>query len=425
MSHPRYFFIASLILFALAACAPDPRPTPTIAPTATRPTAAADLEFDSARAYEHNRYLAETIGARVAGTENSARAGDYIAQQFASFGYAIEKQAFTFEGWEDRGTQVQLIAPENRPLNARPIQYSPAGKVEAEVVAVGGLGEAGDFARVNVKGKIALVQRGTIPFSDKALNAQNAGALATIVYNNAPDNFQGTLRDRPTIPVLAMSGRDGQALGDWLAKGAVKIKIDGDAGITQRTGRNIIATKRGASDRAIVLGAHYDSVEVGKGANDNGSGTAVLLELARVLGTKSQNATLVFIAFDAEELGLIGSRHYVAGLSDDVRKKIVAMLNFDMLGGGSGGLGLGGDGEVGRAARDAAEALKIPARNFRLGSNASSDHAPFQNAGIDTVFFSRDYDLLHTPQDTFDQVREQFLAEAGRVAVKVVEGLER
>lgn len=421
MFRPHRLLFASIILLLLAACA-SPAPTP--APTAPPPTSTPNPEFDSARAYAHNRFLAETIGARVAGTDAATRAGDYIAQEFTKYGYIIEKQAFTFEGWEDRGTQVQLIVPETRTLNARPIQYSPAGKVEAEVVAVGGLGEAGDFVRVNVKGKIALVQRGTIPFSDKALNAQNAGALAAIVYNNAPDNFQGTLRERPSIPVLALSGRDGQAIIDLLAKGAVKIKIESDAGIMQRTGRNIIATKRGASNRVIVLGAHYDSVELGKGANDNGSGTAVLLELARVLGQKSRAATLVFIAFDAEELGLIGSRHYVAGLNDDARQTIVAMLNFDMLGGGSGGLGLGGDGDVGRAARDAAEALKIPARNFRLGGGASSDHAPFQDAGIDTVFFSRDYDLLHTPQDTFDQIREQFLAEAGRVAVKAVEGLE-
>lgn len=95
--------LASMILLTLAACAPN---TPTVAPTVEPATRApASTEFDASRALEHNRMLAETIGARVAGSENGMRAGDYIAQQFASYGYAIEKQTFTFEGWEDLGTR--------------------------------------------------------------------------------------------------------------------------------------------------------------------------------------------------------------------------------------------------------------------------------------------------------------------------------
>lgn len=415
--------IVGLILSS--ACTPAmPSPSPTASPVALTPTPV-NSDFDAARAYAYNRMLAVTIGARVAGTDTGAQAGDYIAQQFARNGLTIEKQAFPFSGWEDHGTQVQMTAPENRILDARAIQYSPAGKIEAELVAVGGLGNESDFGKVDVKGKIALVQRGTLPFSDKAANAQKAGAVATIVYNNAPENFQGTLRDPGAIPVIAMSGRDGQAIIDLMAQGAVKIKIDSDTANVQRTGRNILGTQRGTNDSIIVLGGHCDSVEVGKGANDNGSGMAVLLELVRVLSQKQTKHTLVFVAFDAEELGLIGSRHYVAGLPDDTRKKIVAMLNFDMLAGGDGPLLLGGDGKVGKVARDAATTLNIEARNFRLGNNAGSDHQPFQAIGIDTVFFSRDYNLLHTPQDTFDQVHQDWLGEAGRVAVKVVEELER
>ncbi len=398
-----------------------PTVVPTLPPTATPTIAPPPGVFDARRALEHARALAVTIGARVAGTENTTRAGEYIAQQFASYGYPIERQAFAFEDWEDRGTRVQIVAPETRALDARPIRLSPAGSVEAELVAVGGVGDGSDFAKVNVAGKIALVERGALQFSEKARNAERAGAVATMIYNNAPERFAGTLRDKTANPVLGINGRDGQMLLELLSQGAVKLKIESDTLVAQKTARNIIATKRGASDDVIVLGAHFDSVELGAGANDNGSGVAVLLELARALSQKSSKSTLVFVAFDAEEIGLVGSRHYVTSLADDARKRIVAMLNFDMLGGGAGPLLCDGEGRVGKLALEAARELGIDARGFSLGSGASSDHASFRSVGIDAVFFMRNYNLLHTPQDTFEQVRAEYLDEAGRVVMRIVE----
>lgn len=368
--------------------------------------------------------LAVTIGPRVAGSENGARAGDYIAQQFVAYGYAVEQQAFTFEVWEDVGTHIKMTVPDARDLEAQPLQFSPAGHLEAEVVAIGGVGEADDFLKVNVKDKIVLVQRGALVFSDKARNAANAGAVAVLIYNNASGLYGGSLRDRVAIPVIALSGQEGQKLLDAVSNGAVKMKIDSDTQITHKTGHNVVATKRGSSGKAIVLGGHYDSVAAGPGANDNGSGTAVLIELARVLAQRETHSTLIFVAFDAEEFGLIGSRYFTDHLSDTDRAKITAMLNFDMLGGGSGPLLVSGDGPTGMMARRAASELGIESRNFRLGSGAGSDHEPFQRIGIDTVFFLRDYDLLHTPKDVIGEVREQFLAEAGRVAIKTVETLE-
>ena len=415
-------FIA-IFLLTLIACAPIAAPTQ-VAPTATPPTVVAAptvapansaTAFDARRAFEHNQMLAVTIGKRVAGTENSGRAGDYIAQQFKSFGYTVEKQAFPFEFWEDHGTQVQITAPETRSIQARPIQYSPAGNVEAELVSVRGNGTESDFASVNAQGRIALVQRGTIPFSDKATNAAKAGAAAVLIYNTEPIAFTGTLRDPVSIPAIALSGTDGRSLLDLLAKGSVKVKVASDTAVVKKTGQNIVATKRGTMDGVVILGGHYDTVDAGPGAGDNGSGTAVLLELARVLGQQQHKNTFVFIAFDGEEFGLFGSRYYVEQLSAAERAKIKGMLNFDMLGGGSGPLLAGGDGQLGRLTRDAAEQLGIQARNFQLGGNAGSDHEPFQRVGIDTVFFSRDYNLLHTPQDTIDQIQEAYLGEAGRV----------
>lgn len=381
-------------------------------------------EFDSAQAFAYNQTLAVSIGTRVAGSPSGAKAGDYIAQEFSKDGYAVERQAFDFQMWQDRSTVVKMTVPEEKDLDAKPIQNSPPGKIEAELAVVRGQGTETDFANVDVTGKIALVPRGTLLFADKAKNAANAGALAIIIYNNQSGLFTGALRDRASIPVLSLSDLQGQALIEQASKGVVKLSIASDTAFVTQTGYNIIGTQKGTSGKLIVLGGHYDSVQAGPGANDNGSGVAVLLELARDLAHQDHPDTLILIAFDGEEFGLLGSQYYVSQLQTPERSRIKAMLNFDMLGAGSGPLLAGGDGPIGQQARDLARSLGLSARNFSLGSNAGSDHEPFQRAGIDTVFFSRDYTLLHTPQDTIDQVKPEYLDEAGKVALRLVNGLE-
>jgi aminopeptidase YwaD len=210
-----------------------------------------------------------------------------------------------------------------------------------------------------------------------------------------------------------------------LAQGPARVKIESDSSIVQKTGYNIIGILRGRSDETIVLGGHYDSVSAGPGAGDNASGTATLLELARVMGARPRpQHTLVFSAFDAEELGLLGSRAYVNNLSSAQIAKLRAMLNFDMLGAGSGPLLLMGDGNIALLGRSSAKQLGIDARNGSLPANAGSDHESFARRGVDTVFFMRDYNLLHTPDDTIDRVKPEYLDEAGRVAQRMLERLD-
>ena len=423
-------FLFSILFLMLAACAPQVVPTVTVAPmpSATpviETPAAVSKDFDAARALEHARKLAVDIGARVAGTPSASSAADYIANEFEKSGLQVTRQKFSFEGWQDNGTTVQLLVPETKNLEAQALQYSPGGTIEGEIVLVPGVGARQDFSQVNVREKIALVKRGTLPFSDKAANAEEAGARAIIIYNDKPQMFTGTLRERVHIPVIALSGATGETLLKILENGAAQARIASDTGIVQRTGTNIIGTLRGKSDETVVLGGHYDSVSADPGAGDNASGTAVLLELARVMGAKPQpQNSLVFIAFDAEELGLYGSRAYVDGLSNQQLEQMRGMLNFDMLGAGSGPLLLMGDGKLALLARASAKQLEIDARNGSLPANAGSDHESFARRGVDTVFFMRDYNLLHTPQDTIDQINQTYLEEAGRVAQRVLERLE-
>lgn len=427
--------LVGLILLAAAfmtACGSQTTPTVTVAEmpptprfTQTQAPMGSELLFDGARAYEQNRRLAVDIGTRVAGTQGGQNAADYIASEFEESGLEVTRQAFTFEGWEDRGTTVQLIGANAGQLDANPIQYSVGGNVEGDIVLTPGTGTRNDFSRVNVRGKIALVKRGTLSFGEKAQNAAEVGAKAILIYNERPESFTGTLRGRVSIPTIALSGAAGQEILKRLPQGTVRVQIKSDSGVEQRTGYNVIGTLKGKTAETIVLGGHYDSVSAGPGAGDNGSGTAVVLELARALAQKPQpEHTLVFVAFDAEELGLVGSRAYVDDLSESQLGEIRAMLNFDMLGAGGGPLILMGNGDVALLARSSAQQLGIDARNGSMPSNAGSDHESFARQGVDTVFFMRDYDLLHTPDDTINQVKEQYLDEAGRVAERVLERLD-
>ncbi len=101
------------------------------------------------------------------------------------------------------------------------------------------------------------------------------------------------------------------------------------AGSASRSSRNIVAVKPGASAEQIVIGAHYDSVSAGRGAFDNATGVALMMQLADALRDASTPYTLVFVAFGAEEVGLRGSAHYVAEMSDQTKAETVLMINFD------------------------------------------------------------------------------------------------
>ena len=441
-------WFAWLFLIGLIACAPTPRPpTPTIErilatpapymtetpiaastpkPTPTSlPLTGAAAAFDVARALEHNRFIAQEIGARPVGSDEDRRAGDYISDQFGLLGYDVEWQEFTYDVWVNNNTNLQVVEPTKRDLDSKPLYFSPAGNAEGELVVIEGFGTPADFAKTDATGRIALVQRGNISFTEKVNNAVKAGAVGILIYNNALGSYEGVLDAKSAIPALAISGRDGKVLLDLYAKGASYLKIESDTGYEKHPARNILARKRGATDSVILLGAHYDSIEMGQGAVANASGVAVMLELARVFRDKNLKHTLVFVAFDALEAGLKGSEYYVSHLPDAARKKVSAMLNFDTVGGGAGPLIAGGNGRAGKLAREAARALGIESRDFDFGESAASDHLPFLNIGIDTVYLARSYTLRHTPQDVFEEVREPLLAQAGHVGARLIETLDQ
>ena len=154
------------------------------------------------------------------------------------------------------------------------------------------------------------------------------------------------------------------------------------------------------------------------------SGTAVVLELARVLKNKYPNYELRFIGFGGEEIGLIGSTEYVKGLNEAERKRIVAMVNIDMIAVGDT-MQLEGSPELTKLAFGAASEVGVGnVQGTPPEFAGASDHAPFISAGIPALFLNRQTDPnYHRAGDTRDKVQARYLELTGQIVIKVIEKL--
>lgn len=398
--------------------APALTPTPTSVPTVTptpEPTAVPTESLtDTALAYLTQ--LVKELGPRESSTEQERAATEFLESQFASFGYSVEVQPFTVQRFsrEESSLTTSPGNSEAERIEAFPLSGSGDGEVSGELVPVG-LARPQDIPEAGLEGKIALAERGLITFGEKASNARGAGAVGVVIYNNGFGNFRGDLGSSAEIPVVSISRSQGQRLEE-LASGSGQVRATISVKLVEFPSRNVVAEKPGSGDKIVVLGAHYDTVPNVPGANDNASGTAVLLTIAQELQQKSFPFTIRFVAFGSEEVGLLGSQAYVESLSAEERGQIIAMLNFDTVGSGDNLVVLGDQKltslVVEHATRQGIDVQVSP--GLRGGT---SDHASFAQVGVPVVMFlSNDSSLIHTPQDTLESINPQLLGNAASLA---------
>ncbi|NMB89660.1 MAG: M20/M25/M40 family metallo-hydrolase, partial [Chloroflexi bacterium] len=182
--------------------------------------------------------------------------------------------------------------------------------------------------------------------------------------------------------------------------------------------QNIIAVKTGQSEKEIIVGAHYDSVDAGRGADDNASGIAVVLEVAERLVDVETPYTIRFVAFGAEEVGLKGSTYYAGQMSQDEIRNTLFMVNLDSLAAGDNLYVYGDVGEKGVVRNwvlTYANQNHLPIQtqkgqhpDYPIGTTGDwSDHAPFKAAGIQYVYFEATNWTLGN-LDGYTQVDPQF-----------------
>ena len=421
------------LAFAIACTSggdPDPTPSPTplttAAPTTGPPGSPGpaafgldDPTFGADRALAHAQALAVDIGSRPAGSAEELAAADYIRAELASYGYETELQPFPIQVYETFRSDLDVTyGGGTSQIDAAPLVGSSSATETGQLVSVG-LGYPGDFPAA-ANGNIVLLERGVIEFSSKVANAEDAGAVAAVIYNNEGGPFAGQLIETPGIPVVSIAREDGESLLDLMANETLTATVDVEINVVDGESRNVVARPSDGACR-IVVGGHYDSVPAGPGANDNGSGTAVVIELARTLAANG-GGDVCFALFGAEELGLIGSSAYVAALSPDELSGIEAMLNFDMLAVGSG-WPMGGSTSLVLLAGEVAEGLGIPF-DISPSEPGGSDHATFIEAGVPALILNCFCDSnYHTADDRLDFLERQRFEEAGALGLGLLEAL--
>ncbi len=337
-------------------------------------------------------------GIRTSGTPGYDASAAYVADTLEAAGYDVTVQEFDFQTFIQLSPTVleQVSPPPVGTIVTNIMSYSGSGDITASVSTVSAITgcNATDFAGFPA-GSIALISRGTCTFALKATNAYNAGASGVVIYNNIPGPLNGTLGSTFALDISVTSVT--LDVGQHLAATpglVLRLKTDTFRGVA--TTSNVIAeTKGGDPDNVVMVGAHLDSVNAGPGIQDNGSGSAAILEVALQMKKVKPVNKVRFAWWGAEESGLVGSTNYVDGLSQGEIDKIALYLNFDMIGSpnyffgiydgdDSDGVGAGpgpeGSAQIEKTFEDYFDSVGQPFQGTDFSGR--SDYGPFIAVGI-------------------------------------------
>jgi aminopeptidase YwaD len=383
---------------------------------------------------------------RETGTKGEQLASAYIISQFKEIGLAPkgEKkfiQEFPFTEGADIGKSTQLyINARSYQLNTDffPLQYSGNGIVTGYIARVGygiyapTLNRDDYTGKTNLAKKIFLIESsspdgdnphgkfGDYDLQQRIQYAITKGATAVIFINSdtAVENPKADFTRKftsATIPVIFVRGNAAKILKDSVVTNCT---VGVDIQKIQKTGHNVIGYLDNKSENTVVIGAHYDHLGFGgegslyrgeravhNGADDNASGTAALIEIARRLKNSSDKKNnYLFISFSGEEKGLLGSNYFVKHPTVDL-KKVNYMINMDMVGRlktDSSGKTLivygTGTSSAWKSALDSVmEGIKIKRTESGVGP---SDHTSFYLDSIPVLhFFSGTHSDYHKPSD--------------------------
>jgi hypothetical protein len=446
-------------------------------------TSETDLERAAARITAASAFqTVETLAApgmqgRLSGTEGYRRASDWVISEVRRAGLRAPegihdfRQAFThgLGGVESASLTVFPIEGEKdgKPAEAvllsdfAPMVNGGSGDVSAEVVFVGlGFNAPGqgrdDYAGVDVKGKVVLALRGEPEKGEwkdhrssaaRTLVAARMGAAAFFLVDDAVTSTSISVsRDLPEA-MVSDAFADRLLAGQKLTVAELrKVMVRGGTasfaagrrvrfvakGLPWRevTTHNVVAVLPGADPALrgeyVVVGAHLDHIgdwpRLNPGADDNASGSATLLEVARAAASMNPRPrrSIVFVWFAAEELGLLGAEHFASHPPSGFTK-CVAVLNLDMLGVGTGLYVAGGENfpEI-KAAMEGARDRLAPGfvlKSGKIRGEGRADHAPFFEKGIHAVSLfgsGGEHHGYHSPDDSLYYITPKAMESGGR-----------
>ncbi len=381
------------------------------------------------------RRLSDEAGGRWIGSPQNEHGMRILMEELRAQGLTPRLETFSAPGWVRGEDEVRMLAPSDRVFRAVALGYTDRTPAFEAAVSWVNRGFAEDFDSCDIAGRIALVTQEGISGKESPLRSEVirraalAGARAVLFVNEKKGgltlcgmgNFQG---DPAGVPAYSITWEEGQRLKRLLDRGVpVRMRITTASRCTPVESANIVCTLPGKTDEKIVVGAHFDSWDVGQGSVDNGVGTAVLFDVARILAAVApvNERTIEFVWFNGEEMGLWGSRKYVEAHRGD---RIAAMVNMDMTGSPRGFSAMGNDQFL-----PLLNELVAECRGYEMSRGVvnalwtNSDHQPFMLAGIPTITPLGHLDpgtvaTYHDFGDTFDLVNKRYLSEtAGVVAI--------
>ncbi len=378
--------------------------------------------------------LCDDFGGRLTGSAANAAAMDRLAAELRALGYAPEKMPFTMPGWERGADRVELVAPFARALRVASLSYTqPHAGFETAAVDLGN-GRPADLPAGDLAGRIGLLAAATPLQASEIVALALERKLRGVLFVNREAGGQllartGSFSGEPLpIPIYSIAQEEGRWLQRLLGRGApVRVRMETKSRCLPVETANLVLRIPGRAASRLVIGAHFDSWDLGQGAMDNGLGIAQLYALARALRGVALYHTVELVWFNGEEQGLFGSRHAAAQLGD---APIVAMLNLDMVGIPIGVNALGDDSllpalERWHASRPASQRLAKGVENLNW---VASDHTPYQLAGVRALTFnapipresSRYY---HDFADTIDKVSPALIDDSAAIIVDLVRAL--
>jgi len=309
-----------------------------------------------ARTSTHARDVLERlvdVGDRMAGGEGEARGAEIIADSFEASGLReVGLTEFGIPGWRRGGSSLSVSEPVERTFDAGhevvALPGTPPGEVAAEVVDFG-YALPPDFEGTGVEGKLVLATASAgdpdgyhrpLHRTEKYRRAADAGAAGLLFYSGLEGCLPPTgwaVLERPDetpgpIPAVGASHEVGRRLVRWADRDGVVATLETDCENRPATSRNVEAVVGPDTDEELLVTAHVDAHDLGDGARDNGSGSALVAEVGRLLATMEDDldSRVRLLVFGSEEVGFNGAHHWADTHDLD---RVGCILNLDGIGG--------------------------------------------------------------------------------------------
>ena len=385
---------------------------------------AAILEISGAAALEErlSRTLRDlaAFGDKRAGSPGGEASAAYVLERFRAAGLEdAHFETFAFPAFAVRGSSL-IVA--GREISHAALAYSGCGMALAPMIHAA-TGEPADYDDRDAGGRIVVVERNvTFHRSAQYREAISRGAAGLIYVSHAPENLVqiGTISEPEdglgAIPAVSVGERDGRELIALARAGSVLASVRVDAALEPGWGRNVVGKLPGTGP-ALLVGAHHDTWYTG--SIDNGTGMAVLIELAGQLAAARRRRPVVFVAYDAEELGLFGGYDFLRKHVVERGERFTAFVNLEIPGAGTDDIRAlahthGLEGALRATALDELYPVCVGMETVPalFGGVIPTDIQGAYRWGIPGASTACDTPWYHTVADTPDKVDVAFLARA-------------